>query len=288
MDGYARACSLLTPPLRLDAEKLAGRHPEELRLRIGRQPSAVFGGGEHAFSERPVSRDDLHMLLEKITGASLHHVSGMLREGYLSREGLRIGVCGQAFERDGKLSGFQSFSSLAIRIPRENGEGAAELERIYAVQGFRNTLIVSPPGVGKTTALRACIRLLSERGLRVSVIDERNELSATDDGIPQFDLGKQTDVLIGLGKRESLPLLLRGMSPQVIAMDEIITAEDADMLLACHGSGVGLLATAHGESLERCRNRPFLRRLLGERVFAHVLVISMQSGKRRYELCAAP
>ena len=288
MDGYARACALLPPWLRADAEKLAGRNPEELRLRIGRLPRVVINGEEQAFSERPISKDDLHMLLEKLTGASLHHVSGMLREGYLSREGLRIGVCGRAFERDGKLAGFQSFSSLAIRIPRECREAALELEAVCKAQGFRNTLIVSPPGVGKTTALRACIRLLSERGMRVSVIDERNELSAADEGIFQFDLGPCADVLVGLSKQESLPLLLRGMSPQVIAMDEIVTVEDADTLLACHGSGVGLLATVHGESVGVLHKRPSLRRLLDDQVFSHVLIITMQGGKRRYELCSVP
>jgi stage III sporulation protein AA len=124
--------------------------------------------------------------------------------------------------------------------------------------------------------------------VRVSVIDERNELSAADEGCIQFDLGPCADVLAGLSKQESLPLLLRGMSPQVIAMDEIVTVEDAETLLTCHGSGVGLLATAHGESLELFGQRPPLRRLLDERVFAQILHITMQNGKRRYKLCDAP
>ena len=96
--------------------------------------------------------------------------------------------------------------------------------------GFESTLILAPPGGGKTTLLRDMARVLSQ-SLNVALADERMEIAACRDGEPQFDVG-QCDVMSGGSKSEVMTMLLRSMSPQVIALDEITGERDAAALIA--------------------------------------------------------
>ena len=119
-----------------------------------------------------------------------------MRNGYISWHGLRIGLCGQAIYNRGELTGFRNYSSAVIRIPHECRDICrAEAHKIIS-DGLGSTLIAAPPGIGKTTALRELVRVFSETGIRTSVVDERNELSATENGRAQFELGSCTDVLV--------------------------------------------------------------------------------------------
>ena len=109
---------------------------------------------------------------------------------------------------------------------RSGGAADGILPKLYKKGKFQNTLIVSPPGFGKTTLLRDLIRQISDgntygAGLRVGVVDERSELAGSYLGRPQNDLGMRTDVLDGCPKAQGMLLLLRSMSPQVIAVDEL-------------------------------------------------------------------
>ncbi len=250
--------------------------------------TALISGREHIVCQIPLSAEDLRILLEKATGASLHAVSSALREGYISYKGLRIGVCGQAVVREDHRAVFQNISSVAIRIPRDCRGICGEAMREYRRSGFHSTLIVSPPGGGKTTALRELIRCLAEDGRRVCAADERNELSASTGGIAQFDLGPSTDVLIGIPRSEAALMLLRGMNPEILAMDEITRAEDTEAVLQCCGCGVELLATAHAEDLRSLSMRPLYRKLLEEKVFTYLLQIRKTGKERNYTLCRIP
>ena len=174
MEEHKRALSLLPERLRLAAEGCVHDKVEEFRLRLGREPVFLAAGTETSFSEQTVTAEELECILERATGASMHAAAQAMREGYISFEGLRIGVCGTVLHRAGKMEGFQTVSSLAIRISREcKGMCERVITQLYSLS-FQNTLIVSPPGGGKTTALRDMIRGLSERGYRLGVVDERN------------------------------------------------------------------------------------------------------------------
>lgn len=281
MDSLERAAALLPESMRRQAAERCGR-AEELRLRVGRRPTALIDGVEREFGGPEVTGDDLRAVLERATGASLHTAAQALAQGYLSCGGLRIGVCGVAAVQEGRITGFRAFSSLAIRIPRQcRGVCDALTDRLYAA-GFESTLVISPPGGGKTTALREIVRRLSDAGTRVAVVDERNELSATENGRPRFDLGRDSDVLVGVGKAEGAMLLLRTMNPQVIAMDEISGKEDIDAAAQICGCAVGLLASAHASSAEELRMRPLYRMLLELGLFRNLVVISGTGDMRRY------
>ena len=156
----------------------------------------------------------------------------------------------------------------------------------------QSTLLLSPPGGGKTTLLRDLIRAVSDGeggpALRVGVADERGELAAMYQGEPQFSIGRQTDVLDGCPKGPALLMLLRGMNPQVLAADEITAPEDAAALEMAANCGVSLLCTAHAGSLEELKARPLYRRLLDEGLFRRLVIIERAGRERRYpvvELC---
>ena len=146
----------------------------------------------------------------------------------------------------------KNMAFINIRVAHEN-RGAADgiLPKLYKKGKFQNTLIVSPPGFGKTTLLRDLIRQISDgntygAGLRVGVVDERSELAGSYLGRPQNDLGMRTDVLDGCPKAQGMLLLLRSMSPQVIAVDELGEETDRRALQKAAACGCGLLATLHG------------------------------------------
>ena len=277
MDSFEAALALM--PKKYAAE-LAGQRrfcPEELRLRLGRAPALFYGGEEHRLSLPPVTEEDLVCVLQKATGASLYRAAEAMRQGYFCTDTLRLGVCGQASSGQ-RGTGFSAFSSLCIRLSHDcRGicDGAAD----ELLRGFENTLILAPPGGGKTTALRDLIRALSDHGLRIGVIDERGELSDRF-----FDLGRCTDVIAGTDKLSGALLLLRSMTPQIIAFDEISAPGDAEAAQKIFGCGTGLLATAHADGIEDLSRRSVYRPLLEQGIFRRALTIRRIGRDRRYEL----
>ncbi len=280
-ESFGRALGLLRPALRRMAEALpAGeqRRCEELRLRRGRPLTANLGGREFPLGERPVTREDLDYALEKASNASLHSVEAELRRGYIAvAGGLRLGLCGHGTAEG---LGMRDISSLCLRLPRAHeGCAGALFEELWAA-GFPSALILSPPGVGKTTLLRELIRQASERGLRVAVADERGELAgAWEEGFA-FDLGPCTDVMSAMPKAPAALALLRSMNPQILAMDEISDPADARALEMAAGCGVGLLATVHGQNEEDLRRRPALAALWEAGAFGALVRIELRAGRR--------
>ncbi len=144
-----------------------------------------------------------------------------------------MGVCGETVIRNGEITNIKNISSLSLRIARER-KGTAEkvLPELLSGGSIKNTLIISPPGGGKTTLLRDVIRLLSDGGHRVGLADERYEVAAVKDGLPTLDVGERTDVLSGCPKAEAIIMLLRAMNPEVIAADEITAPSDAEAIMS--------------------------------------------------------
>lgn len=282
MDEFEKAVSLLPENLRRKAVLLRDKPAEEIRLRSSRRPTLLCDGREIPFADEPVTEREIQRLLEQATGASLHTAAPALAEGYLSYGGLRIGVCGTAVLHDGQLTGFRNISSAAIRIPRERrGICDGLLKQLYR-EGFENTLLISRPGGGKTTALRELIRRLSDGGTRFGVVDERNELSATEGARARFDLGAHSDVLVGVPKAEGAMMLLRGMNPQVLAMDEISSGRDVEAMGQICGCGAGILASAHASGRRELTERSVYRELLRQGIFKVLIVISGTGEARRY------
>lgn len=284
MDAFKEACMLLPSSLRLAVEGCPAERTEEIRLRCGRKLSVLIGGRERELAGERLTQREIIQTLERATGASVHSAIETLQNGFISCRGLRIGLCGEALITGGKISGYRNYSSLNIRIPHECRGAASGLIETLFTGGCCNVLIVSPPGAGKTTLLREIIRRTAERGTRIGVADERNELSASVNGLPQYDLGRCSDVICFAPKRESTVILLRGMNPEMIAMDEISRPGDAEMLREICGCGVHILATAHARDREDLCKRPMYRTLMEAGLFEKMVSIRIEDGERKYEM----
>ncbi|MDR1132162.1 MAG: stage III sporulation protein AB [Oscillospiraceae bacterium] len=284
---FLRAIRLVPPKLRTEMLALSGAAvagAEELRLRIGRPPALVVSGSEiEILPSHSVTAAELQLVLELATRASAHTYADSIRQGFVTADGgCRVGICGTAVAEDGRITGLRRFSSVCIRIPREKRGCADALLPDLTERGFESLLIVSPPGAGKTTLLRELVRLLSDGGRRVSLVDERSEVAGSFEGQPCFDVGARTDVLTGAPKGEGIFLLLRAMSPQIIAFDEITSPADIEAAEAAANCGVSLIATAHGNGVVDLAERALYKKLLDKRIFRRAVVIENRRGIRHY------
>ena len=300
---YEQACEFLPGRLKRLALALPDKQKErteEFRLRVMHPMTVLTGEGELNAAPNAldslVTAEDLEQMLGAVTEYSRYACIETLRQGFLPlRGGFRLGVCGSAVVREGEVSSLKEISSLALRIVCEEvGLGSGIAPQLFDESGqFLSTLILSPPGGGKTTLLRDLIRSLSlgdseHRAKRVAVIDERGEIAVCCKARPQMELGSHTDVLSLCPKAAGIMMVLRGMNPQLIAVDEITAAEDIRAMCLAANCGVGLLASIHAASAEELTQKPLFEELLRARVFRRCVTIRKDGTKRTYEVGELP
>ncbi|MCI5584647.1 MAG: stage III sporulation protein AA [Lachnospiraceae bacterium] len=271
---------------------------EEIRMRA-EKPMIIYGQGEEWYIDKEGRRTGDILRAGKISYAEIQELVDYwcqdsryayqkeLKNGYLTMKGgHRIGICGEAvISREEKIQTIKHISSLNIRIAHQcKMAGAQVLAHLYNGDRLYNTLIISPPGAGKTTMLRDLVRRISDGsrnalGKTVGLVDERGEIAACFQGIPQLDVGMRTDVLDGCPKAEGMMRLLRSMSPKVIAVDELGSMEEGKALLKMAGCGCSILATVHGNNLEEIEKKKLLRCLLEEQIFERIMVLERKEGR---------
>lgn len=251
-----------------------------------------------------VTQGQMKETVEYMGNFSLYAAEEELRQGFLTIQGgHRIGVAGRTLVQGKEIRLMKFISFLNIRVAHEVVGCADGIMRyLYSEKGdrFLNTLLISPPRCGKTTLLRDVIRQVSSGwseelsgaglesqgqkwrrcipGMSVGVVDERSELGACYQGVPQNDLGPRADVLDCCPKSQGMMMLVRTMAPRVIAVDEIGSQADVEAIEYVKNCGCSLAATIHGSSLEDIRQKPALKDLLAQKTFERLILLSREDG----------
>jgi stage III sporulation protein AA len=268
---------------------------EEIRVRTGHPLEILYADGASCGYGR-LSTEELREMLNYLCGYSPYAMEEELRQGYFTIEGgHRVGVSGRtSFEKKQAVSMVNAvsfISGLNIRIAHEKKDCAKNLIPWLWREGrLLHTFLFSPPGAGKTTCLRDCIRLLStgdeeHPGVKVGVVDERSEIAACHCGVPQNDLGPRVDVLDNCPKEQGMRMLLRSMSPEVIAVDELGDAADLAAVEECTKSGVAVLGTIHAGSVEEVRDKLFSgANMPSQEAVTLVQICRVSDGTRRLQV----
>ena len=288
---FARSIRDILERAQVDFEQV-----QEIRLRVRGPLLMVSGGREYYLTgdgrlsgemeqAHVVSREEIRETMEYISSHSLYAFEEEVRQGFLTIQGgHRVGIAGKTILDDGGIRSMKYISFINIRLSHQiRGCADPVMPYLYENGQVLHTLIISPPRCGKTTLLRDIVRQLSngscrQPGVTVGVVDERSEIGACCQGVPQNELGIRTDVLDCCPKARGMMMLIRTMSPAVVAVDEIGSREDLEAMEYVMNCGCKLVATVHGASVEDIKQKPVLRRLVQERMFVRYIVMDSRGG----------
>lgn len=259
--AWKELLSLLPGWLRPQADKLYSESLQEIRLRLG-AATRLLAGGKWTSLEHPATIEDLKQTVNMACRYAPWTAMGAA-SGYITAPGgHRLGLCGEAVVQEGHMTGIKTLRSVNIRVARDfPGIGKS----LAGISG--SILILGRPGSGKTTLLRDLLRQLSRKET-VCVADERGELFP----VSGFDPGL-VDVLSGCPKQQALDGLIRTMSPDTLAMDEITAQTDTQALLDAAFCGVRLIATAHAASARELQQRPVYKPLVQAGIFDTLVIL---------------
>ena len=227
-----------------------------------------------------VSQKDVSNITELVTRSSIYAYSRYINEGFITLPGgNRVGVAGDTVFENGKICAVNRINSLVFRLSHEK-KGIADLviDDIYSNGRISNTLIISPPGCGKTTLLRDIARNLASHKTNpviCALIDERYELACAVDDQPGLDIGQSSFAISGLPKHVAIPMVVRTMSPDVIIADEICGMKDYEVIEYALSSGCKFIATVHGKDEN---NNEIKCCYTDKKIFEYQIVLGKEKG----------
>ena len=262
----------------------------EIRFRADKPILISMGGKSYFLSQKGISSSlsealySSKIVIEDIifraSECSIYSVNEQIKRGYIITEnGLRIGIGGNVVEENGQVKTMANFNSINIRIPHiVKNCSLSAFPNIVHDGIIENTLIISPPGCGKTTFLRDFVMQLSERNLlyNVLLLDERGELD-TNLSANFFDK------IAFSSKKMGFENGIRALSPDLIVTDEVGQEEDVDAILYASTCGVKILASTHADSMETFLKKDLFQKLIKEKVFKRYVLLSKRNGPGTYE-----
>ena len=259
---------------------------QEIRIKVNK-PVIINLSSKEVILNSIVTLDDIKQILVRVSNYSLYAYEEEIKQGYITiKGGHRIGIAGECVLSQGEVRTIRNISSLNIRICREV-KGCSNEVMKFITENNRvfNTLIVSPPKCGKTTILRDIARNISNgmpinslMGKKVSIIDERSEIASCFNGIPQLDVGIRSDILDNCLKKDGMIMAIRSLSPDILICDEIGTDGDMEALNMAFNSGVNIIVSIHGYSIEDIYRRRIFKDLLENSILDRIIVLSNKNG----------
>ena len=284
--GLAAALELFSPQTaRLIGDAAASAKAQVYEIRLYAGKAAVLqtaagarfclksgGAASYAAPDRLIpTAEDLMAVVNAAADGALFLREEALRQGFLTKNGCRVGVCG--FSPQGRLER-DGIRSVNVRVPFSGCVGVPEPRCAEVLRQTEGLLIAGPPGCGKTTLLKKCAAFLCGEACgwrRAAVIDEREELGGALQADPDVFTA---DVLRGMEKGHGIQTALRLFSPEYILCDEIGGEAETQGMLEGLNTGVRFIATMHAGSLWELQRRAQFRRLWEAGVFEHVLLMS--------------
>lgn len=263
---------------------------EEIRIRANKPVILKLGQVEIVLNYT-ITTNEIIGILQNICNNSIYTYQNQICNGFITLPGgNRVGIAGNVVIKDGQVSNISYIYSLNFRISHQiNGASDNILKYVLDTENntIFNTLIVSPPGAGKTTMIRDLAKRISNgineinfRGLDVSVIDERGEIAAMTKGITFNDVGIRTDVLDNVPKTIGIRMAVRSMAPKVIIADEIGNKDDVNIINYAICSGVKCIFTAHGSNMEDLLKNNEINKIINLQLFSKIIFLDeKQKGK---------
>ncbi|HHT96445.1 MAG TPA: stage III sporulation protein AA [Clostridiales bacterium] len=267
---------------------------QEFRLRINSPLIVIYNNKEYFITKTSslsndiynafiISKNEIRETMEYISNYSLYAFEEEIKQGFITISGgHRIGISGKVIVENDFIKTMKHISFINIRLAHQI-KGCADNVIKYLLNKKENriyhTLIISPPRCGKTTLLRDIIRQLSNgssdwQGMTIGVVDERSEIASCYQGVPQNDVGIRTDILDCCPKAKGMMMMIRSMSPQIIAVDEIGSKDEIEAIKYSISCGCKLIVTVHGDSIEDIKSKPVLSHLLSEEIFERYILLS--------------
>ncbi len=256
---------------------------EEIRMRAGRRVCLTLCGGGNAFVPATLTSDELSAVFKRLCGGSAYAFGESVNQGYMTvGDGIRVGVCGSAVVREGKICAVCDVTSLIVRLPSAPPPycGDRICEILNLCEFSSGVLVYSPPRVGKTTLLRGVIRRLATGAAarRVAVVDTRLELGRDLSGEEM-----NVDILSSYPKAVGIEIAARTLGADVIICDEI-GAGEAEAVCGAQNCGVPLVAAAHASSLDGLLSRDGFARLHAAHCFFAYVGLGRAGGRFTYDV----
>lgn len=256
---------------------------EEIRIRSGK-PVILKLGLIEIIVKYVVQATEIIGILQNICNNSIYTYQNQICNGFITLPGgNRVGISGNVVIKDGQVSNISHIYSLNFRIAHQINGASNELLR-YILDTKNNTvfntLIVSPPGVGKTTIIRDIAKKISDgmaeinfKGIDVSIIDERGEIAAMNKGVVYNDVGIRTDILDNVPKSIGIRMAIRSMAPKVIIADEIGNKNDVEIINYAVCSGVNCIFTAHGSCIDDLIKNEEIKKIINLKLFKKIIFL---------------